>query len=276
MCEEGYFRSHDGLDLFEQRWEPEGEVRGNVVLVHGYGEHSSRYGHLIQALNGMGVGVHAFDQRNHGLSPGKRGYVRDFDLMLEDLAGYLDHIRARLDGKPHFVMGHSMGALILASYVQTRALDARGLIFSSALLAINDEVSRFLVALAGVLGTLTPWLPVASMDTAGVSRDPEVVEAYDADPLNFHGRIVARTGSQLNAAIARARANFERITAPVYIIHGTADALVPDEGSRLLHDRCRSDDKTLRIYEGGYHELHNDIEKEAVIADLCAWIGARL
>ena len=276
MCEEGHFRSHDGLDLFERRWEPEGEVRGNVVLIHGYGEHSGRYGHVIEALNGMGVGVHAFDQRNHGRSPGRRGYIRDFDLMLEDLGGYLDHVRGRLDGKPYFVMGHSMGALVLASYVQTRSLDARGLIFSSPFLAINDEVSRFLVALAGVLGTLTPWLPVASMDTGGVSRDPEVVRAYDADPLNFHGKIVARTGSQFNAAIARARANFERISAPVYIIHGTADALVPADGSRLLHDRCRSDDKTLRIYEGGYHELHNDIEKETVIADLCAWIGERL
>jgi alpha-beta hydrolase superfamily lysophospholipase len=164
----------------------------------------------------------------------------------------------------------------MARYIQTRGMDARGLVFSSPFLQVSDDVSRVLIALAGVLGRLTPWLPVASVDSSGASRIPEVVKAYDDDPLVFHGKILARTGAQLNAAISRARANFGAITGPVYIIHGGADRLVPAGGSKLLYERCRSEDKQCKVYEGGYHELLNDVEGEMVMAELCAWLEARL
>ena len=275
MSREGSFKTPDGLDLFERCWQPDGDLRANLVLIHGYGEHSGRFDHVAGALNGIGVAVHAYDQRGFGRSPGKRGYIRRFDDLLDDLTAYLEHVRERTAHRPLFLMGHSMGGLVIALYVQARQLDARGLVFSSALLAINDEVSPVLIALANVLGVLTPWLPVADLDTTTVSRDPEVVRAYDADPLNHHGKILARTGSQLNTAIKRARTNFEAITLPVYVIHGSGDRLVPAEGSQLLHDRCRSADKTCKIYEGGYHELHNDLDKASAIAGLCDWIAER-
>jgi len=276
MCQSGRFETQDGLVLFAHRWEPPGDSRAHLVLLHGYCEHAGRYGHVAQALNAMGIAVYAYDQRGHGKSPGKRGYIRDFDVLLQDLDCFFDHIRAHLDGKPHVVMGHSLGGLVLARYAQTRRLDARALVFSSALLQINDDVSRLLVALADVLGTLTPWLPVASLDSSRIARDRDVVNAYDADPLIYHDKILARSGAQINGAIARARADVEAISAPVYIIHGADDRLVPVDGSRLLHDRCGSNDKTLVIYEGGYHELLNDLEKETVIANLCAWLDARV
>ncbi len=150
------------------------------------------------------------------------------------------------------------------------------MVFSSPFVAIADEVSPGLWALAGVLGRVTPWLPVAKLDSTGTSRDAAVVRAYDADPLIHHGRILARSGAQLNGAIGRAQAGFGKITGPVYVMHGSEDRLVPPAGSRLLYEGCRSEDKTLKIYDGAYHELLNDLEKEAVLGDLCGWLGQRL
>jgi len=275
MIHESRFRSHDDLDLFERRWIPQGTPVANLILLHGYAEHSGRYDHVAEVLNAIGCTVCAYDQRGHGRSEGRRGYINAFEDLITDLDAYVGHLRPHLDDKPLFMMGHSMGGLVLVHYVQTYDVRVRGLVFSSPFLAIPPDVSRLLVALADVLGALTPWLPVASLDTQAVARDPAVVRAYETDPLNYHGRVRSRTGAQLNGAIAQARARFDRVTAPVYIVHGAEDRLVPAEGSRLLYERCRSDDKTLKVYEGGYHELLNDFGKEGVLKDLCAWLAAR-
>lgn len=274
MNYEGSFKSPDGLGLYERGWEPDGPARGHVVFVHGYGEHCSRYVEVGRVLNRAGFSMHTYDQRGFGRSPGKRGHVDDFDLLLKDLDAFLTHIRPRISGAPWFLMGHSMGGLVVASYAETRILDARGLVFSSPFLAMNAPA--VLVMIAGVLGVLTPWMPVAWVNHAARSRDPKVVEEASKDPLIFPGPVRARTGSVFNQAIQRARANFHRITAPAYIIHGTGDQIVPDIGSRLLHERCGSEDKTFTSYDGGYHELWNDLDKEAVLAGISNWMTAHL
>ncbi len=276
MDYEGSFKSGDGLDFYERGWEPDDSVLGRVVFLHGYGEHCSRYVEMGHIFCEAGFSVHTFDQRGYGHSPGRRAYVHDFDVLLKDVDTFLEHIRPRISGKPWFFMGHSMGGLVLASYVETRKVDARGLIFSSPFLAISADVPAFLLKLADVLGTLTPWLPVAGVDNRYLSRDPKIVEAADKDPLSNHGPVRARTGAQFNRAIARARANFHRITAPAYIIHGGDDRVVPNLGSKLLYEQCGSNDKSLRIYEGGYHELWNDLDKAVVLAGICEWMKARL
>ncbi len=276
MNYEGTFKSHDGLDFYERGWAPDGPVRARVVHLHGYGEHCSRYAEMAQIFNQSGFSVHTYDQRGYGRSPGKRAYIHDFDVLLKDVDTFLEHIRPRISGLPWFFMGHSMGGLALASYVETRKIDARGLIFSSPFLAINDDVPAFLLKIAGVLGTLTPWMPVSRVDNTCISRDPKIVEEAGKDPLAYHGFVHARTGAQFNSAIARARAGFQRITAPVYIIHGGDDRIVPNAGSILLHEQCGSKDKSLKIYDGGYHELWNDLDKRAVLAGICDWMAARL
>ena len=275
MDYEGQFKSRDGLDFYERRWDADDEARTNLVLIHGYGEHCSRYEHVAKAFNARGMTVHTYDQRGYGHSPGKRAYIHDFNQLLVDLETYLEHIGPRLEGKPWFMMGHSMGGLLLASYAETHTVEARGLVFSSAFLAFADDVPAFLLVLAKLLGTLTPWLPVARVDNTGLSRDPAVIEAADNDPLAYHGMVRARTGAQFNVAITRACANFEAITAPAYIIHGTDDRVVGNSGSYLLHERCGSQDKTITIYEGGFHELWNDLEKDAVLAAIGDWILER-
>ncbi len=276
MDYEGTFQSSDGLEFYKRGWLPEGDARANVVLIHGYGEHCSRYAHAGAAFKRAGFGVHTYDQRGYGHSPGRRAYVERFDTLLEDLDTYMAHVEPLLDGKPWFLMGHSMGGLIVASYAETRTIAARGLIFSSPFLAFNDDVPAILFPLAKLLGTVAPWLPVSGVDNQYLSRDPEVVKAADVDPLAYHGKVVARTGAQFNMAITRAREHFGAIALPSLILHGSADKVVPAAGSRLLHERCGARDKTLRIFEGGYHELWNDLCKEEFLALVCEWILQRI
>lgn len=276
MEREGTFAASDGAALWERCWEPAGGARANLVLIHGYGEHCSRYDHVARVFSGAGIAVHAYDQRGFGHSPGKRGYIADYDTLLTDLDSYLAHIRPRLGGKPLFFMGHSMGGQVLAYYYITRRPQVRGLIFSSAFLEFADDVPRILVALSGPIGALLPWLPVGNVSNEALSRDPAVVAAADADPLSYHGRVLARTGAQFKRAIDRIREGIASIDPPLYIVHGTADRLVSPRGSRALHDASHASDKTLKLYEGGYHELWNDIVKEEVIAEMAAWLQAHL
>lgn len=269
---EGFFKMRDGLDFFERRWEPTDDARVNLVLIHGYGEHCSRYSEVGRTFNAHGIAVHTFDQRGYGRSPGKRAYIDDFDVLLDDMDCYLDHIRPLLAGKPWFIMGHSMGGLVLANYVETRKVDARGLVFCSPFLGFSDDIPKYLIALADILGTVAPWLPVNNVDNTKLSRDPKIVEAANNDPLGFHGRCKARTGAQFNRAITRARAGYGTITLPMYVIHGSSDQIVPPSGSRLLYEQAGSKDKTYKLYEGGYHELWNDLEKEAVLRGIAEWV----
>lgn len=276
MEHEGHFQTRDGQEFYERRWDAEVEVPTHLVLVHGYGEHCSRYAEVAQRLNANGITVHTYDQRGFGRSPGKRAAIGDFDLLLQDLDDYLEFVRPRFDGKPWFVMGHSLGGLVLTRYLETRTVDARGVVFSSPFLAFSDDVPEWLLSLANVLGTLVPWLPVGRVDNSGLSRDPAAVEAADNDPLSYHGWVHAGTGRQFHRAITQACAEFGKITLPAYIIHGGEDRVVSKEGSVLLHDGIQSEDKALKIIEGGYHELWNDLDKVAVIDGIAEWVLGRV
>lgn len=272
----GTFKTFDGIELFERRWEPAGEPRAHLALLHGYGEHCSRYDHVARAMNSAGIAVHSYDQRGFGYSPGRRAYINEYDDLVRDLDAFLAHIRDRVAGKPFFMMGHSMGGQLLAVYLIEKQPEVRGAIFSSAFLQFAADVPKALVALSGVVGALLPWLPVSKVSTSTLSRDPAVVQAADNDPLSYHGSVRARTGAQFKAAIDRAQAELERISVPAYLLHGSDDALIPVQSSRELHARIASQDKELRIFEGGYHELWNDLCKEEAIQGIVTWITARI
>lgn len=273
---EGRFETRDGLTLYERRWEPEGATRGHLVFIHGYGEHCSRYGFMASLYNGLGVAFHAYDQRGHGQSPGRLGYVDDFTRFVDDLDAYLEHIRPRVSGAPLFFLTHSMGGLVLTTYLANASVEPAGVVLGSPFLAFSDAIPSFLLPVGAFIGRVLPWVPFVKMDATGVSRIPEVVEACENDPLGYHGFVHARTASQFHQAIKRARAGFPRITAPLLILHGTADPVVAPSGSTLLFERCASEDKTLQLYDGGYHELWSDLCKDAVISDFLEWIAARM
>ena len=216
-----------------------------------------------------------YDQRGHGNSPGTKGYVNRFEDFLDDLDAYLKHVEKDFLEQPVGVLAHSMGGLVFTRYLQTRNWRPRAAVISSPLFEI-PPVSPVLLALAGVLSKVTPWLPVAKLEGEAISRIPEVVAQYDNDPLNGHGPIAARTGAELTNAVATARENMDRVDLPIYVMHGTADRLAPYSGGQYYFQRAASADKTWRDYDGGYHELLNDTVQEEAKQGMADWFEKKL
>jgi acylglycerol lipase len=273
---QGNFKAADGLSLFEQWWETETGPKAAVAIVHGLAEHSSRYVHVAEHLARGGYAVDTFDLRGHGRSEGRRAFIRSFDEFLADLDLFLGRVRARHRRTPVFLLGHSMGGGITPLFVITRKPEIRGLILSAGALKISDDISPLLIRMSGIVGRILPKLPTIKLDSSAISRDPEVVKHYDNDPLNYRGGTPARTGAEIVRATRRIQAQMEAITLPLLILHGTADRLTDIEGSKQLYARAGSSDKTLKLYDGLYHEILNEPEKARVLEDIVHWLDTHL
>ncbi|MBN2284549.1 MAG: lysophospholipase [Deltaproteobacteria bacterium] len=274
--EKGMFEARDGFRLFERRWMPEKPAKAGVIIVHGLAEHSGRYRHVAEYLVGKGYGVHTFDLRNHGRSGSPTAYVRSFDDYLSDLEVFLERTAAREAGKPLFILGHSLGGTIATLYAITKKPSVTGILLSGAALKTTDDVPAILITLSGIIGAILPKLPTVKLDCTAVSRDPKVVKDYDADPLNYRGGTPARTGAEFIKATRLIQEKMELFALPVLIMHGTVDRLADVEGSRQLYARAASSDKTLKLYEGLYHEILNEPEQKEVLKDIEDWLEARV
>ncbi|AIO31109.1 lysophospholipase [Burkholderia cenocepacia] len=275
----GRLRTADGLELASYRW-PAGDgasaPRATVALVHGLAEHAGRYAALAARLNAAGIAVLAVDLRGHGQSPGKRAWVERFDGYLDDADALV--AEAARDNTPLFLMGHSMGGAIAALYAIERA-PARGrafagLVLSSPALAPGRDVPRWMLALSRFISRVWPTFPAIRIDAALLSRDPAVVAANRADPLVHHGAVPARTGAEILDAMARIERGRDTLRVPVLVYHGTEDKLTEPDGSRAFGAGVGSPDRTLTLYEGGFHETMNDLERDRVIDALIAWLHA--
>jgi len=259
--------------LFSRVWSTDGDPSAHLIVVHGYAEHSGRYEVLAREFNGVGIQVHAYDHRGHGHSPGAPGRILRFDGLVGDLDLFVSHVHRQADGKPLFVLGHSMGGLVSAHFLAKTEIAIHGAIFSSPLMAIPAHVSPWLLRLSRVLGTMTPGLAVDRLNSAGIARDAEVVRAYDDDPQVYHGPIRARTGAELARAIQALPALLPRIDVPFLVFHGTADSIAPMAGSQMLFDEAASADKEHFFVEGGYHELLNDKGREGTLGKVLDWLA---
>jgi alpha-beta hydrolase superfamily lysophospholipase len=273
---EGLFDGPDGLKLYERWWHPEGEPKAVVVIVHGLAEHSGRYSHVAEHLTRNGYAVGALDMRGHGKSEGERVWVESFDEFLDDTASFLARVSELLPGVPTFLMGHSMGGAIVLLYAITRNQDMQGMIVSGASVKIPEDVSPLLQKVSGVMGRFLPKLKTIVLDSADLSRDPEVVLGYDNDPLVYRGGIYARVAAEILQVAGRIQESMEAIKLPLLIMHGTEDKLGAVEGSQELNARVSSTDTTLKLYQGFYHEILNEVEKELVLADLVEWLDAHV
>lgn len=267
------FRAADSVELNAQHW-PVESPKANVAIFHGFGHHGGSFAEVAEHLNKAGYGVFAFDQRGHGRSPGKRGFITSFDNWVNDGHAFLAHITSQTASKPLVLMGHSLGCLALALYAIRNKPNARGLIFSSGLLKIPDNVPQYLQNLASVLSALTPWLPVQKVDVTACSRDPKAVQALRDDPLRYGGAVHARSGAEISKGIAEVRARSNEIELPILVMHGTKDRLTDCQGSRDLHAAAKSADKTLCIFDRAYHELYNDSDKDRWFTQVTSWLGA--
>jgi acylglycerol lipase len=272
---EGELTGVGGLRLYRQSWLPEGEVRAVLVIAHGAGEHSARYAHVAARLVDEGYAVYALDHRGHGRSEGPRALVDRIDNTVEDLDALVVLAAGEHPGVPVFLLGHSMGGAIALRYAIAHQDRLTGLILSGPLAALDAASPAQRVA-AKVLSAVAPRLPVIAVDPTLVSRDPAVVEAYTSDPLVHHGKLPARTVAELAAAVESFPKSVGSITVPTLIMYGTEDKLVPPAGAVMVSERIGSTDTTIKPYEGLYHEILNEPERDRVMDDLCAWLKAHV
>jgi len=274
MQNERTFKGLGGLNIAMRSWEPETAVRGIVLLIHGFNAHSGYMVWPAERFAADGFAAYALDHRGRGKSEGERFYVDKFSDWLADVDKLADIARSENANVPVYLLGHSVGGVIASSYVFEHQTEIAGLICES--FAFDVGLPQLLkLALEGA-SYLVPHLPVYSLKNEIFSRDPKVVEQMNNDPLIANEKQPAETAAEVLKAAARLKENMPKIRVPVFIIHGTADAATRPEGSQYFYDHVGSEDKTLKLYEGGYHDLLNDIDKETVMADILAWVNERV
>ncbi len=274
--EVGTFPGKDGVELFVQSWRPEGPVRGVLVVAHGLKDHGGRYAELGEALAKDGFAVTALDHRGHGRSHGDREWVEAWQDYVVDFSAAVERAKARDPGVPVFVLGHSMGGAIATSYVLQAHPKPAGLLLSAPALAAGPDVGAGTSAAISLFGTVTPSLGVLNLPPEKFSRDPATLAADEKDPFITQGRGPARTANELLDAIERNETRFWDLDLPILVLHGSADEVTDPDGSRKLVKQASSTDKTLKLYDGLFHDLLHEPEKAQVIEDVRAWLVAHL
>jgi alpha-beta hydrolase superfamily lysophospholipase len=273
---ENSFDGVGGVRIVYDVWTPDTEPRGIVVLAHGLGEHARRYDHVAERFGRDGLMTYALDHRGHGRSGGKRVLVKDISEFTGDFDTLVGTATRAHPGVPRVVLGHSMGGGIVFAYGVEHPDDYRLMVLSGPAVAAQLAVSPLLGRIAKTMGAIAPGLPLQALDASAVSRDPAVVDAYNTDPLVYHGKIpggIARTLLLVGETMPQRAAS---LTAPLLVVHGSDDRLIPVEGSRQLVAAVGSSDVELKVYPGLYHEVFNEPEQEQVLDDVVSWINARL
>ncbi|MFK7845419.1 MAG: lysophospholipase [Rhodothermales bacterium] len=271
-----YLNAPGGPKLFFRSWLPPSVPKSVVLLVHGLAEHSGRYEHVASRLIKQGHAVFGFDFRGHGQSEGKRIYVNHFSEFVDDLAAVYTKVKASYPSLPFFILAHSMGTTVSLNFLIDKAPQVSGVILSGTALMAGSDISPILISLSGIIGALLPKLPTVRLNSRTISRDPAIVQGYHNDPLVYNGKIPARTGAELNRVFGYIQWNLSLVTCPLLILHGKDDELANPEGSNMLYKGCAAEDKTLKLWNGLYHEILNEPEKDEVIDLLSSWIEERV
>lgn len=265
-----------GVPIVYDVWTPDVPPRAVVILAHGFGEHARRYDHVTQRLGRAGLVTYALDHRGHGRSGGKRVMVRDVSEFTGDFDTLAGIATRENPGLTRIVLGHSMGGAIVFAYGVERPDNYDLMVLSAPAVAAQDMVPRVVALAAKVLGVVAPGLPVETLDFNAISRDPEVVNAYNTDPLVYHGKVPAGLGRALLQVGETMPQRAPALTTPLLVVHGTGDSLVPIEGSRRLVECVGSADVELKEYAGLFHEVFNEPEQNQVLDDVVSWLNLRL
>lgn len=273
---EGIFKGVRNMEIYHQGWLPTKSVKAVILVVHGMGEHCGRYMNVVNHFVPLGYAVYALDHIGHGKSEGGRELVRTFDDYTDTLEIFYNMVTEWQPGKPIFILGHSMGGAIASYYLLDHHEDFNGAVISAPAVKVGESISAATISMAKLLSKIAPKMGLLALDVNAISRDPEVVEAYANDPLVFHGKTPARLGAEVLSAMLRITAEADKITLPFIVVQGSEDQLVDPSGAEMLFDLASSEDKTLKIYDGLYHEVFNEPEHEMVLSDVENWLEAKL
>jgi acylglycerol lipase len=275
MHEDNHFKGAGGLSIFYQAWVPE-SYRASLAIAHGLGEHSGRYAHLAGFLNEKGIACFALDHRGHGRSGGRRGHVMSFSEYLDDMEAFWKIVREKNSGRKTFALGHSMGGLIATLWAMRHPEGLAGLIISSAAYAVKIEASPVKLALGRFFSRYAPSLSMSNgIDPNNISRDKDVVRRYIEDPL-VHDKVSARWYTSFMQAMEDCNERASELNVPILIMQSGNDRLVDPEGAPRFHSKVGSGDKTLKIWDGFFHEMFNELEKEKVYKYTLEWLEKHL
>jgi alpha-beta hydrolase superfamily lysophospholipase len=272
---ESSFKGVGDLTIATRAWRPASETpRGVVVIVPGFNSHSGYYEWTAEQLVDAGLVVYAIDLPGRGKSEGERFYVGDMLDYVSDVAELIDTAKEQDPGLPVFLLGHSAGGVVACLYTLDHQAEISGLICES--FAFQVPAPDIALAVLKGLSHIAPHAHVLKLHNADFSRDPGVVEHMNNDPLIANESQPSQTIAAMIRADERLARDFGTITLPVLILHGTQDKATKPSGSQQFYDKTASGDKTLKLYEGAYHDLLNDLDKAVVIGDILTWIKARL
>jgi acylglycerol lipase len=274
--QEGFFTGVRDARIYYQYWLPKGEAKAVLLIAHGLAEHSGRYMNVVNHFVPLGYAVYGIDHLGHGKSDGTRVYVERFADYTDTLKRFFDMVRDWQPEGPIFLIGHSMGGLIGALYLLDHQAELTGAVLSGPAVKVAGGIPPAVVFAGKVLSVVLPTFGVMGLEADGVCRDPAVVKAYCNDPLVCTGKITARWGAESFKAMRRIAADAGRITLPLLILQGGADRLVDPNGAQMLYAEVSSVDKTIKVYDGFYHEVFNEPEHDQVLRDVETWLEAHL
>jgi len=269
----------DGTTFFIQGWEPgSADPKAFIALVHGLGEHTTRYAHVGKVMTDAGYALAGFDLRGHGKSGGPRGHSSSLDAYMQDIRQFLQMMDQRYPGMPHFLYGHSLGGLLSLAYAIQYGKGLKGVMVTSAALRSSLQEQKAKIAMVRLLGALVPTMTVQSgLDPVTISRDKDIVQAYISDPLVHYSTSLGFGKAALNA-IDLCFARAKEFPVPLLIMHGKGDKLTYPSGSedfaRLVS--AAGGDVTLKLWDSLYHEVHNEPEKGEVFKFMIAWLDKHL
>jgi len=273
-AQENSYKSSDGVSIFTQTWQPQSKPRAIVCIIHGLGEHSSRYEHVAHYYQKHNYLVTAMDLRGHGRSGGQRGHSPSFEIVLTDLAQFISQIENTYPGLPVFMYGHSLGGLLTINFALRNLNHVKGFIVTSPNLAIAQKVAPWKLTLGKIFYSLLPTLSMPSgLDVNNISRDTKIVEKYKADPL-VHDQASARFALDFINAGSWALQNSDKLSVPMLLMYGTGDRIVSGEAIRQF--AMGNQLVNYQEWEGLFHELHNEPEQQNVMDFEREWIENHL
>ena len=269
------FKTFDGLQLFAQSWQPETKSRAVICLVHGMGEHSGRYIHVAEQLTQAGYVLFAFDLRGHGQSPGPRGHTPSYEALMQDISSLIEAANKQFPQLPFFLYGHSLGGNLILNYILRHQTQFKGVIATDPWFRLAFEPPAFKIILCKIMNKIWPSFSQSSgLDTNALSHDPKVVHAYENDPL-VHNYISARMFIGIYQAGQWALEHASEFSLPLLLMHGGADKITSVKASSKFANKITKN-CTLKIWDGLYHEIHNEPEKQEVLAFLINWLNEKI